>query len=229
MARATLSTPPARRARPSVSAGPTSRPASRPARSSWLRPMEPRGSATPSSCRHGRRGLSVLESRRGPGVPSARSSRRSDTKAAAGAAGLIKAALALHHKVLPPTIKVDRPSKSRAEQDAVHPAPSLAPGCGSRSTPTGHRECLQFGGSNFLRPGEEEAEPEPLPWSHRDGDTRNPRMDSTIDEIRTILGAFPPDPGLGSPRLEAARSRSGFAHGPPRLVLVIRRNPESVQ
>ncbi len=31
------------------------------------------------------------------------------TKAAAGAAGLIKAALALHHKVLPPTIKVERP------------------------------------------------------------------------------------------------------------------------
>src|SRR5262249_51710364 len=31
------------------------------------------------------------------------------TKAAAGAAGLIKAALALHHKVLPPTIKVTEP------------------------------------------------------------------------------------------------------------------------
>src|SRR5262249_44942245 len=31
------------------------------------------------------------------------------TKAAAGAAGLIKAALALHHQVLPPTIKVDQP------------------------------------------------------------------------------------------------------------------------
>lgn len=31
------------------------------------------------------------------------------TKAAAGVAGLIKAALALHHKVLPPTIKVEQP------------------------------------------------------------------------------------------------------------------------
>ncbi|WP_308287764.1 SDR family NAD(P)-dependent oxidoreductase [Streptomyces griseoincarnatus] len=32
------------------------------------------------------------------------------TKAAAGAAGMIKLALALHHKVLPPTINVDRPN-----------------------------------------------------------------------------------------------------------------------
>ncbi|MEE2828312.1 MAG: SDR family NAD(P)-dependent oxidoreductase, partial [Myxococcota bacterium] len=32
------------------------------------------------------------------------------TKAASGAAGLIKATLALHHKVLPPTIKVDAPN-----------------------------------------------------------------------------------------------------------------------
>jgi acyl transferase domain-containing protein/NAD(P)-dependent dehydrogenase (short-subunit alcohol dehydrogenase family) len=33
------------------------------------------------------------------------------TKAAAGAAGLIKAGLSLHHRVLPPTIKVDQPSE----------------------------------------------------------------------------------------------------------------------
>jgi acyl transferase domain-containing protein len=32
------------------------------------------------------------------------------TKAAAGAAGIFKAAMALHHKVLPPTIKVERPN-----------------------------------------------------------------------------------------------------------------------
>jgi acyl transferase domain-containing protein len=34
------------------------------------------------------------------------------TKAAAGAAGLLKAVLALHHKVLPPTIKVGRPNQA---------------------------------------------------------------------------------------------------------------------
>src|SRR5262249_15572310 len=34
------------------------------------------------------------------------------TKAAAGAAGLFKVVMALHHKVLPPTIKVERPNRS---------------------------------------------------------------------------------------------------------------------
>nr|AIJ50372.1 Pfa2 [Aetherobacter fasciculatus]AOS50932.1 PUFA synthase [synthetic construct]AOS50935.1 PUFA synthase [synthetic construct]AOS50938.1 PUFA synthase [synthetic construct]QEP18563.1 Pfa2 [synthetic construct] len=36
------------------------------------------------------------------------------TKSAAGAAGLFKAVMALHHKVLPPTIKVDRPNPELA-------------------------------------------------------------------------------------------------------------------
>jgi len=34
------------------------------------------------------------------------------TKAAAGAAGLIKAALSLHHKILPPTININKPAES---------------------------------------------------------------------------------------------------------------------
>lgn len=41
------------------------------------------------------------------------------TKAAAGAAGLIKAALALHHKVLPATINVRTPSAAARQEDAA--------------------------------------------------------------------------------------------------------------
>ncbi len=41
------------------------------------------------------------------------------TKAAAGVAGLIKAALALHHKVLPPTINVRNPSAQAARENGA--------------------------------------------------------------------------------------------------------------
>ena len=41
------------------------------------------------------------------------------TKAAAGAAGLFKAVMALHHKVLPPTIKVEQPNPKLALEDSA--------------------------------------------------------------------------------------------------------------
>ncbi len=73
------------------------------------------------------------------------------TKAAAGAAGLIKAALALYHKVLPPTIKVDTPSEAVSAQDSPFylntrmrpwlPSPEHPRRAGVSS--------FGFGGSNF--------------------------------------------------------------------------------
>ena len=75
------------------------------------------------------------------------------TKAAAGAAGMIKAALALHHKVIPPTLKAQTPDPDLDIQNTPFYLNQTArPWVGSGTT-----DCLRcsgvsafgFGGSNF--------------------------------------------------------------------------------
>src|SRR5205823_12851679 len=73
------------------------------------------------------------------------------TKAAAGAAGLIKAAMALHHKVLPPTAKVTRPIEGAASGSSPFYVNTEArpwmprPGHPRRAAVS----AFGFGGSNF--------------------------------------------------------------------------------
>ncbi|RME26739.1 MAG: acyltransferase domain-containing protein, partial [Deltaproteobacteria bacterium] len=73
------------------------------------------------------------------------------TKAAAGAAGLFKAVMAVHHKVLPPTIKVDRPNpRLNLEASPFHLATRARPWV--RGTDHPRRAGVSsfgFGGSNF--------------------------------------------------------------------------------
>ena len=73
------------------------------------------------------------------------------TKAAAGAAGLIKAALALHHKVLPPTLKVKKPNPKLGLDD--HPfyvSSETRPWLGTDEHPRrAGVSSFGFGGSNF--------------------------------------------------------------------------------
>jgi acyl transferase domain-containing protein len=73
------------------------------------------------------------------------------TKAAAGAAGLFKVVMALHHKVLPPTIKVDRPDPRLAIEDSAFylntvARPWLSDGRHPRRASV---SAFGFGGSNF--------------------------------------------------------------------------------
>jgi polyketide-type polyunsaturated fatty acid synthase PfaA len=74
------------------------------------------------------------------------------TKAAAGAAGLIKAALALHHKVLPPTINVDRPNPALGLEGSLLYVNAVARPWLRRGDDVPRRagvSAFGFGGTNF--------------------------------------------------------------------------------
>ncbi|MFZ4858490.1 MAG: SDR family NAD(P)-dependent oxidoreductase [Desulfuromonadaceae bacterium] len=73
------------------------------------------------------------------------------TKAAAGAAGMIKAVLALHHKVIPPTIKVQQPLREvTAEQSPFYLTGHKRPWLSRNGQPRRAAvSALGFGGSNF--------------------------------------------------------------------------------
>lgn len=73
------------------------------------------------------------------------------TKSAAGAAGLIKTILALHHKTLPPTIKIDRPNPElKIEKSAFYLNTETRPWIQQSDTPRrASVSAFGFGGSNF--------------------------------------------------------------------------------
>jgi acyl transferase domain-containing protein/NAD(P)-dependent dehydrogenase (short-subunit alcohol dehydrogenase family) len=73
------------------------------------------------------------------------------TKAAAGAAGLIKAALSLHNKILPPTLKADKPDpKLGIESSPFYLNTALRPWFSKNGIPRRSGvSSFGFGGSNF--------------------------------------------------------------------------------
>jgi acyl transferase domain-containing protein/NAD(P)-dependent dehydrogenase (short-subunit alcohol dehydrogenase family) len=133
------------------------------------------------------------------------------TKAAAGAAGMIKAALALHHKVLPPTIKVEQPAES------------VAPGVSPLYVNTAKRPWLPragrprragvssfgFGGSNFHVILEEYAAKKAAPdW---DGAVQIfAYSGANAVEITAKLDAIRPEIAWNEWRDAAASSRAAF-------------------
>jgi acyl transferase domain-containing protein/acyl carrier protein/NADP-dependent 3-hydroxy acid dehydrogenase YdfG len=85
------------------------------------------------------------------------------TKAAAGAAGLFKAVMALHHKVLPPTIKVDRPNPDlRIDESPFYLNTRLRPWVRDGGHPRrAGVSSAGFGGTNFHIALEEYTGPAP--------------------------------------------------------------------
>ncbi|MDB4930806.1 MAG: omega-3 polyunsaturated fatty acid synthase subunit, PfaA, partial [Myxococcaceae bacterium] len=95
------------------------------------------------------------------------------TKSAAGAAGLFKAVMALHHKVLPPTIKVDRPNPAlEIDQSPFYLNTQSRPWIRDASHPRrASVSSFGFGGSNFHVALEEYVGPAPRAWRLRTAPT----------------------------------------------------------
>ncbi|MGZ5952372.1 MAG: acyltransferase domain-containing protein, partial [Isosphaeraceae bacterium] len=147
------------------------------------------------------------------------------TKAAAGAAGLIKAALALYHKVLPPTIKVSQPIEPLASGNSpFYLNTENRPWLPRRGHPRRAAvSAFGFGGSNFpcLL---EEAGPEPaaIDWG---GDVQILAY-SDVDPGRLAaeLPRWTGEVAWQDVRQEAARGRAAFRHQHRyRLLMVARR------
>jgi acyl transferase domain-containing protein/acyl carrier protein len=147
------------------------------------------------------------------------------TKAAAGSAGLLKAALALHHKVLPPTLKVTRPLERLAGGTTpfyldTAKRPWLPPRGHPRRAGV---SSFGFGGSNFHCVLEEHGTLRAAPdW---DGDVQVvPFAADSREGIAAALAGWPRDLPWADLRSRAAAARKGFEPARRcRLVLCVER------
>ena len=125
------------------------------------------------------------------------------TKAASGAAGLFKAVMAVHHKVLPPTLKIERPNpKLGLESSPFYLNPFPRPWIrGSEHPRRASVSSFGFGGSNFHVTLEEYT-----------GDGARTGRLARLGRELVVLGA---EDGAGLARL--ARRTAGSAQGPGAL------------
>jgi len=140
------------------------------------------------------------------------------TKAAAGVAGLIKTALALRHRVLPPTIKVDRPSEAVDDEGPFYVNHRKRPWLRSSAHPRrAGVSAFGFGGSNFHcvleeapldTPDDDGGEPEGVDW---DGRTQILAFGArTREELASVLDAIDPPTMWKDLRRLASRAREQF-------------------
>ncbi|MDX1514353.1 MAG: acyltransferase domain-containing protein, partial [Gammaproteobacteria bacterium] len=142
------------------------------------------------------------------------------TKAAAGAAGLIKIALALEHKVLPPTINVDTPlPEALLPESPVYLNTETRPWIGTERHPRRAAvSAFGFGGSNFHCVLEEYRKEKQVPdWN---GETLLfPLGADSREGLRSELSTLTELAAYSAPRALSARARLRFDHRSPfRLV-----------
>ncbi len=152
------------------------------------------------------------------------------TKAAAGVAGLIKAAAALYHKVLPPTIKVRQPlDEVRPGAGPLYVNTEARPWLASPSHPRRAAvSAFGFGGSNFHCVLEEDpSQPPPIHW---DGEVQILAHSAHDPEgLRRQLSTVPTGVDWGALRAHAAQSRQDWDPARNcRLLLVLQRHQADV-
>jgi len=145
------------------------------------------------------------------------------TKAAAGVAGLIKAALALHHKVLPPTINVEQPLPELApDQTPFYLNTEKRPWLPALDHPRRAAvSAFGFGGSNFHCVLEEYTpEKTEIDWTGR---TQLLAFSAqTPEQLGQRLDAVDPNVDWQTLRRQAAQWRREFNRAHPcRLTLVV--------
>ena len=148
------------------------------------------------------------------------------TKAAAGAAGLIKATLSLYHKVLPPTLKIDVPDPGLAlEKGPLYLNTGIRPWLSGDNGPRrAGVSSFGFGGSNFHMVLEEYTrEKSAVSW---DGaveilalsGTDRSEVGAALETLRAELTGAD-DPGIH--RLAAARREAFAPDAACRLLIVL--------
>ncbi len=157
------------------------------------------------------------------------------TKAAAGAAGLFKAVMALHHRVLPPTIKVDRPNPALGLEDsAFYINTEARPWIrGSDHPRRASVSAFGFGGSNFHVALEEYCGA-----SNDGGGRRAERLRSWTSEL-VVLGGddvaaqarrwAERSEGAGSLEYAAYTTQQSYDHSAPRRLAVVAATPEELR
>jgi acyl transferase domain-containing protein/NAD(P)-dependent dehydrogenase (short-subunit alcohol dehydrogenase family) len=145
------------------------------------------------------------------------------TKAAAGVAGIIKAAMALHHKVLPPTIKVTQPPEEISNnRSPFYVNTEKRPWMPTKDHPRrAVVSAFGFGGSNFHCVLEESgSEKSGIFW---DGHVQILSFSArSAEELKSTLQAWPADLSWDELWERAERSRAAFNKDDAvRLVMVV--------